>query len=88
MNVFLNHAFVVGPGPSFHVFLSESAHIKTNNYFRKSVKYNLGMLKSFKGSQVYTVPQNIDMSKIKSVVVWCVSFSQLITSANLLSTIS
>lgn len=41
------------------------------------------MLKSFQGSQVYRVPYTVNMSEIHSVVVWCVSFAQLITSANL-----
>ncbi len=81
--VFLAKNFQVGPGPAFHVFLSESANIKNNDDFKQAKNIDLGGLKSFKGSQVYQVPQNVDMSKVKSVVVWCVRFSQLITSANL-----
>ncbi|WP_423062746.1 DM13 domain-containing protein [Candidiatus Paracoxiella cheracis] len=81
--VFLNKNFEVGPGPAFHIYLSESANITTKRAFQTAKNYDLGMLKSFSGSQVYQVPSDIDFSKIKSVVVWCVSFRQLISSANL-----
>jgi hypothetical protein len=81
--IFLNQDFKVGPGPAFHVFLANAKSIKTNSDFQHSKKYDLGMLKSFQGSQVYKVPNQVNMSKIHSVVIWCVSFSQLITSAEL-----
>jgi len=81
--VFLHDNFLVGPGPAFHVYLVENKDIKDNRDFKKAVKYDLGMLKSFRGSQVYKIPEHINMKDIQSVVVWCKSFSQLITSANL-----
>lgn len=81
--IFLHRNFKVGPGPAFHVFLSNAKNITTNNAFKNSKKYDLGVLKSFQGSQIYLVPKHVNMSDVHSVVVWCVSFSQLITSANL-----
>lgn len=81
--IFLGKDFKVGPGPAFHIFLSDAKNIRTNATFQNSKKYDLGMLKSFQGSQVYAIPSHVNMSEIRSVVVWCVSFSQLITSANL-----
>lgn len=81
--IFLNKDFKVGPGPAFHVFLSDDKNITTNSAFKNSKKYDLGALKSFQGSQIYLVPNHVNMSGVHSVVVWCVSFSQLITSANL-----
>ncbi len=72
--IFLNKDFKVGPGPAFHIFLSDT---------KNSKKYDLGMLKSFQGSQIYSVPSHVNLSEIKSVVIWCASFSQLITSADL-----
>ena len=81
--IFLNKDFKVGPGPAFHIFLSDAKNIKTNIAFKNSKKYDLGMLKSFQGSQIYSIPSQVNLSEIKSVVIWCVSFSQLITSANL-----
>ncbi|TLY47199.1 MAG: DM13 domain-containing protein [Gammaproteobacteria bacterium] len=84
--IFLNKDFKVGPGPAFHVFLSDAKNIKTNAAFKDSKKYDLGMLKSFQGSQVYSIPNHVNLSEIRSVVIWCVSFSQLITSAELQKT--
>lgn len=85
--VFLGKNFQVGPGPAFHVYLSELSNIKSKAAFQKGLEtgknYDIGILKSFKGSQVYPVPANVDMNRIKSVVVWCKSFHQLITSADL-----
>lgn len=85
--VFLNKDFEVGPGPAFYVYLSTQANIKTKDQFKQLLNTNkivdLGALKSFKGSQVYAIPNKVDMQTIKSVVVWCRSFKQLITSANL-----
>jgi len=84
--IFLNKDFKVGPGPAFHIFLSDAKNIKTNTAFKNSKKYDLGMLKSFQGSQIYSIPSHVNLSEIKSVVIWCVSFSQLITSADLKTT--
>lgn len=81
--VLLGKDFKVGPGPAFHVFLSDARNITTNAAFKNSKKIDIGILKSFQGSQVYPVPSQVNMSEMHSVVVWCVSFSQLITSANL-----
>ena len=85
--ILLNQNFQVGPGPAFHVYLSKLSDIKSKGVFNEGLgngeNYDLGVLKSFKGSQVYAVPADIDMSKVKSVVVWCKSFKQLITSATL-----
>lgn len=84
--VYLNKNFQVGPGPAFHVYVSQSASIQSNRQFKKAVSFDLGKLKSFKGSQIYIIPQTINMKKIKSVVIWCQAFKQLITYANLQST--
>ncbi len=81
--ILLNEDFKVGPGPAFHVFLSEAKNINTDTAFKHAKNYDLGTLKSFQGSQVYLVPSHIKMSKVHSVVIWCVSFSKLISSANL-----
>lgn len=81
--LYLEPNFQVGPGPAFYVYLSESANIDSNTAFKKAKTAEISPLKSFKGSQVYAIPPNINMKKIKAVVVWCRSFGQLITSSNL-----
>lgn len=75
--------FQVGPGPAFYVYLSESADITSNDDFKRAHSIQISPLKSFRGSQVYDIPKKLDLRKIKSVVIWCRSFGQLITSANL-----
>ena len=81
--IYLHNNFEVGPGPALYIYLSESSNIKTKSDFNNAKNFELEKLKSFKGSQVYKVPSNVDIKKIKSVVVWCRAFKQLITSANL-----
>ena len=46
---------------------------------------DLGRLRSFKGSQRYTIPANVNLSEIQSVVIWCERFSVLISPADLMN---
>jgi hypothetical protein len=82
--VYLESDFEVGPGPAYHVYLSSGTDIKSNADFKNGVNLDIGTLKSFKGSQIYKVSSgSLDPAQYNSVVVWCVAFNQLITSANL-----
>jgi hypothetical protein len=44
---------------------------------------DLGGLRAFKGSQVYPIPDGVDLKKYPSVVIWCERFSVLISPADL-----
>jgi hypothetical protein len=44
---------------------------------------DLGLLRAFKGGQNYKVPAGIDLSKYKSVVIWCEIFGVLISPVKL-----
>jgi len=81
--VFLAEDFEVGPGPAFHVYLSSGDAITDNAAFEKAVNMDLGKLKSFRSNQVYAVPAHVQITEIQSVVIWCVAFGQLISSARL-----
>ncbi len=81
--VFLGKDFEVGPGPAYHVYLSTGSDIKTNDQFENASNFDIGKLKSFKSSQVYQVSSEVKLSQINSVVIWCETFGQLITSATL-----
>ncbi len=81
--VHLKPDFKVGPGPRFHVYLADRADITTDDHFEQSKVTDLGMLRSFEGSQVFRVPAGTDMSTVRSVVVWCKEFNVLITPATL-----
>lgn len=81
--ILLKEDFEVGAGPDYRIYLSSEKHIKTSNDFENSETYELSRLKSFKGSQVYPVSNDVDLKKFNSVVIWCKSFSQLISPAEL-----
>ena len=81
--VFLNDDFKVGPGPRFHVYLVDHPEVREKKDFVDSDKVDLGRLRAFQGSQVYTVPSGIDVAKYKSIVIWCKEFDVLISPASL-----
>ena len=82
--VFLEEDFVVRPGPRFHIYLVDHSDVRTRRDFIDSDKVDLGRLRNFRGSQVYTVPVGVDVSSYKSVVIWCQQFGVLISPASLL----
>ena len=84
LEVFLAKNFEVGPGPAYHVYLSSGTDIINNNDFNQAINFDLGKLKSFESSQVYKVPVDFDLNQVNSVVIWCKTFNQLITSATLI----
>jgi hypothetical protein len=75
--------FEVGPGPAFHVYLVDSAKVRSNADFRESKMTDLGRLKAFRGSQNYAIPVSTDLAGAGSVVIWCKEFSVLISPATL-----
>jgi hypothetical protein len=82
-SVFLEPDFEVGPGPKYHVYLVPKAPIRASGDLRDQMFVDLGRLRAFKGSQRYAVPGGLDLSKFRSVVVWCEQFSVLISPADL-----
>jgi hypothetical protein len=81
--VFLEPDFEVGPGPKFHVYLVPNASIRNEAAVKDSMFVDLGRLRSFKGSQRYSIPAGVDLAKYPSVVIWCEAFSVLISPADL-----
>lgn len=81
--VFLGEDFEVGPGPKFHVYLVPKAAIRSSSDLKGEMFVDLGRLRSFKGSQRYTIPAGVDLTKYKSVIIWCEQFSVLISPADL-----
>jgi hypothetical protein len=75
--------FEVGPGPRYHVYLADRADIRTNDDFRAAAVTDLGQLRAFGGSQVYAIPDGLDLAPIKSVVIWCKAFGVLVSPATL-----
>ena len=81
--VFLHDDFEVGPGPKFHVYLVPKSDIRASSDLSDVMFVDLGRLRSFKGSQKYEIPPGLDLSKYKSVVIWCETFAVLISPADL-----
>ena len=73
--------FSVRNGPDLYVYLSEDPN-------GEDVKemLNLGRLKATDGAFNYEIPANVDVSKIKSAIVWCKQFSTLFAHATLMET--
>ena len=82
--VYLKPDFKVGPGPRFHVYLADRAGIRSNGDFKQAAVTDLGMLRSFEGSQIYRIPTQVDLASVQSVVIWCKEFSVLISPATLM----
>lgn len=79
--VFLKSDFKVGPGPAFHIYLSSQKGLRNKDDFDVAAALDLGKLRAFEGSQVYSTTKPLD--GYNSVVVWCKAFNQLITVADL-----
>ncbi|WP_013324958.1 DM13 domain-containing protein [Gloeothece verrucosa] len=57
-------------GPDLHVLL-DSSTTPPQSYSNQNSYINLGKLRSFQGAQRYPIPDGIDLTKYKSVVIWC-----------------
>jgi hypothetical protein len=84
--VFLESDFEVGPGPAFHVYLVPKTPIRSSADMKDVMYVDLGRLRSFKGSQRYTIPAGVNLKDYPSVIIWCERFSVLISPADLAAT--
>jgi hypothetical protein len=71
----------VAPGPDYKLYLSPE-FVETEAEFArlKARMVRLGDVKTFENF-VVEVPSSVDPAKYNTVIVWCESFSQFITSA-------
>lgn len=81
--VFLEQDFEVGPGPKYHVYLVAKPEVRRSSDLTGANFVDLGRLRSFRGSQRYPIPEGIDLKQYPSVVIWCETFSVLISPADL-----
>ena len=81
--VHLGEDFAVGPGPAFHVYLVPEKNVGTETKVTETMFIDLGRLRAFKGSQVYTIPAGVYHKNYDSVVIWCKQFGVLISPATL-----
>ena len=71
----------LAPGPDYRLYLSPQ-FVETESDFNrlKPTMVYVGDVKTF-DNFVVNVPPDIDLSKYTSVITWCESFGQFITSA-------
>ena len=70
-------------GPALHVIISPHADPTRGNEVKLPGYADLGPLKGNRGNQNYTIPADVDISAIKSVVIYCKPFSVVFSVATL-----
>ncbi|MHA7155446.1 DM13 domain-containing protein [Arthrobacter sp. TMN-50] len=74
-------------GPDVHVWLSAAAVVEgTDGWYTAGTAafYDLGLIKGNQGNQVYTIPDDVDLSTYRSVDLWCVQFGVSFGAAQLI----
>ena len=69
----------IAAAPDMYVYLSDRSDGKPGTFV------DLGKLKATSGSFNYEIPSAVDLSAVRSVVVWCRQFSVTVTYATLAS---
>jgi Electron transfer DM13 len=75
-------------GPDVHVWLSAADVVEgTAGWFTAGSAdyFDLGLIKGNQGNQVYAIPADVDLSKYRSVDLWCVQFSVSFGAAQLIT---
>lgn len=65
----------IAAAPAQHVYLSDRTDGTPGNFT------DLGALKATSGSFNYAIPQGFDVTKVRSVVSWCLQFKTTVTYA-------
>ena len=73
--------FSIDPGPNVRVWLVPRS-AKGDGQIPKDYK-DLGKLKGNRGNQQYRIPGSVDLRRYRSVIFWCVPFTQTLARANL-----
>lgn len=73
--------FRIDPGPQVRVWLVPRS-AKGDGRIDDDRK-DLGRLKGNRGNQQYRIPDSIDLRRYRSVIFWCVPFTQTLARANL-----
>ncbi len=77
--------FQVLNGPDLHVYLTSQERVTPALGGTLPDSVDLGKLKGNQGSQNYPIPASVDLSKTRSVVIWCQPFRVPFIAATLAS---
>ena len=75
--------FKVKNGPNLHIYLTSLDPVPFKEGLDLPDAIDLGALKATSGDQTYAVPASVDLSKVKTVVVWCQDFKVGFVAASL-----
>jgi hypothetical protein len=67
----------IAGAPNMYVYLSDRSDGRPGHYT------DLGPLKATNGSFNYAIPSSVDLSTVRTVVIWCRQFSVTVTYAPL-----
>ena len=76
--------FEVTNGPDLKVWLLTAAHPTESRDVSASEWLSLGPLKGNIGDQIYPIPEDAEVDRYRSVVIWCEQFGVLFSPAHLL----
>ena len=69
----LSQDFQSDRGPDLKVILHKASTV--NQKVQEGDYVNLGLLKSFNGSQRYLIPDEVDLTQYQSVAIWCEEYN-------------
>lgn len=75
--------FKVTNGPDLYVYLSGHPAPRSGSQVHEGRALEIARLKGNIGNQNYALPPNVDLSKFKSVVIYCKQFSVVFSTAEL-----
>ncbi len=75
--------FKVTNGPDLYVYLSGHAAPRDKVQLHQGAAFEVGRLKGNIGDQNYALPAEVDLSKFKSVAIYCKRFSVIFSTAEL-----
>jgi hypothetical protein len=67
--------FTTSNGPDVHIYVVAAQNPTDNDSVKGAQYIDLGVMKGNVGDQNYTLGPNVDLSKYRSVVVWCKRFA-------------
>ena len=79
----LEDDFRVTNGPDLYVYLSGSAAPRTSAELHATGDYEVAQLKGNVGGQNYVLPDDLDLTKFRSVVIYCRRFTTVFSTAEL-----
>ncbi len=81
----LDDDFRVTNGPDLYVYLSGAIAPRSSDELHSAGAFEVAQLKGNVGGQNYALPADLDLSKFRSVVIYCRRFTTVFSTAELVS---